>query len=303
MKQLDCLVVGAGPGGLTAAIYLARFRRRVLVLDGGASRAELIPTTHNFPGFPDGVSGAKLLGRLREQAANHAVDLRKGRVHSLRREEAGFVAVLEGQEIRASTVVLATGVIDQHPDVPGLQEATIKGLVRWCPICDGFEVSDQSVAILAPAKGGLPHALFLRTYTARLTLLAQHDGAGLDDQDRRTLEDAGIALVTEPVISFKESDDGLRIRVAFAGGGESEFDTLYPMTGCSVQGQLATDLGAERCEPTGDLQVDEHQCTSVPGLYAVGDVVNAINQISVAIGHAAIAATAIHNVLPRNFRD
>lgn len=303
MKPLDCLVVGAGPGGLTTAIYLARFRRRVLLLDGGASRAELIPTTHNFPGFPDGVSGAKLLGRLREQAANHGVDLRKGRVHSLRREDGGFVAVLDDQEIRASAVVLATGVIDQHPDVPGLQEATIKGLVRWCPICDGFEVTDQSVAVLAPAKGGLGHAMFLRSYTARLTLLAQHDGAGLDEQDRQALADAGITLVTDPVVSFKESDDGRRIRVLFAGGNEAEFDTLYPMSGCSVQGQLATELGAERCEPTGDLLVDEHQCTSVPGLYAVGDVVNAINQISVAIGHAAIAATAIHHALPRNFRD
>jgi thioredoxin reductase (NADPH) len=303
VNQLDCLVIGAGPGGLTAAIYLARYRRRVLVLDGGASRAELIPTTHNFPGFPDGVSGTKLLGRLREQAANHAVDLRKGRVHSLRREESGFVATLDDGEIRASTVVLATGVIDQHPDVPGLQEATVKGLVRWCPICDGFDVADQSVAILAPSKGGLGHALFLRTYTAKLTLLAQDDGAGLDESDLRELEEAGIALVTEPVVSFKESADGRRIRVDLAGGGEMEFDTLYPMSGCNVQGQLATDLGAECCEPTGDLQVDEHQCTSVPGLYAVGDVVNAINQISVAIGHAAIAATAIHNALPRNFRD
>lgn len=302
MKQLDCLVVGAGPGGLTAAIYLARFRRRALVLDGGASRAELIPTAHNFPGFPDGVSGTKLLGRLREQAANHAVELRKGRVLSLRRENGGFLAVLDGEEIRASTVVLATGVIDRYPDVPGLQEATIKGLVRWCPICDGFDVTDQSVAILAPANDGLRHALFLRTYTARLTLLAQHDGAGLDDQDRHTLEEAGISLVTEPVISFKESAGGGRIQVLFASGREAEFDTLYPMSGSSVQGQLATDLGAAVCETTGDLEVDEQQSTSVPGLYAVGDVVNSLNQISVAIGHAAVAATAIHNALPRNFR-
>lgn len=299
--MLDCLIIGAGPAGLTAAIYLARFRRTLLVLDGGPSRAELIPVTHNFPGFPDGVSGAKLLGRLREQAGNHSVEIRKGRAEQLQREGNGFVAQVGGQLVRARTILLATGIVDQHPDMPGLQEATILGLVRWCPICDGYDVIDRKVAILAPARSGLGHAIFLRTFTAELTLLAQSDSAGLDKAGVAQLEEAGIKLVTDSAVSFRPSADQKRIVVTLAGGDELEFDCLYPMSGCSVQGALATALGAT-AEKDGDVVVDANQRTSIPGLYAVGDVVDSVNQISVAIGHAAIAATAIHNELPSNFR-
>lgn len=299
--MLDCLIVGAGPAGLTAAVYLGRFRRSVLVMDGGPSRAELIPVTHNFPGFPSGISGVQLLGRLREQAGNCAIEIRKGRVEALRREGEFFVASVDGQDLHARTVVLATGVVDKHPDLPGLQEATVQGLVRWCPICDGFDVMDQSIAILAPGRAGLRHALFLRTYTSRLTLLVQADGEELDPVEVSELEQAGVRLVTEPIVSFQAGESGDRVCVKLADGAQLDFDTLYPMSGCTVQGQLATALGA-RCEKDGDLLVDAHQGTSVPGLYAVGDIVNAINQISVAIGHAAIAATAIHNSLPANFR-
>jgi thioredoxin reductase (NADPH) len=300
--MLDCLIIGAGPAGLTAAIYLARFRRQVQLLGSGPSRAELIPVTHNFPGFPQGVSGAVLLARLREQAAVYGVRARDARVEGLRREADAFVATAGGQEVRAATVLLATGIVDQHPDFPGLREATLAGLIRWCPICDGFDVMDQAVAVMAPAKSGLRHALFLRTYTRSVTLLALPDSPGLGPAEIAQLQQAGVELVTEPVLGLGALPPGEGLIVRLAGGKELRFDTLYPMHGCSVQGQLATALGAD-CDEDGDLQVDARQCTSVPGLYAIGDVVNTINQISVAIGHAATAATAIHNQLPRNYRE
>src|SRR5918993_69702 len=158
--MLDTLIIGAGPGGLTAAIYLARFRRQVRLVSAGASRAELIPATHNFPGFPAGVSGAALLARLQEQAENHGVQVTRGRVEDLQREGEGFVALIDGQRVQARAVLLATGVLDLHPDFSGLQEATLAGLVRWCPICDGYEVLDQAIGLIAPGRSGLDHALF-----------------------------------------------------------------------------------------------------------------------------------------------
>lgn len=300
--MIDSLIIGAGPAGLTAAIYLARYRRRIRVISAGASRAQLIPLTHNFPGFPDGVSGANLLQRLQAQASNYGVEIETGRIESLERGDGGGFAAATGEEvIRAATVVLATGVIDQYPDFDGLREATLSGLVRWCPICDGYEVMDQSIAILSPAKPGLGHALFLRTYSRRTTLLALGDGEGLSPDEVAQLEAAEIELVTAPVVSFKADAGNRRVVVALADGTQRQFDTVYPMHGCSVQGMLATALGADS-DAQGGPVVDARQQTSVRGLYAVGDVVSALNQLSVAIGHAAVAATAIHNALPANPR-
>jgi thioredoxin reductase (NADPH) len=296
MQAFDCLVIGAGPAGLTAAIYLARFRRDFLVLDGGPSRAALIPTTHNFPAWPQGVSGEKLLARLREQALAHDAAFEQARVESLQRDGEGFVAIAGERRWRARFVVLATGVMDRHPDWPGLREATLDGLVRWCPICDGFEMLDREIALLTSAASGLGHARFLRGYSRHVTLVAMPGEEGIDADGVAELEAAGIGLEARPAVGFEPR--GKRIALKFADGSAREFDTLYPMLGCKVQAELATQLGA-RCDDSGDLVVDARQCTTVPGLYAIGDVVSDINQISVGTGHAAIAATAIHNQLPR----
>jgi thioredoxin reductase (NADPH) len=299
MHTLDCLVIGAGPAGLTAAIYLARYRRDFLVLDGGPSRAALIPLTHNFPAWPQGVSGEKLLARLREQAQTHGARIEEARVESLQRDGDAFVATAGERKWRAAHVILATGIVDRHPDWPGLREATLQGLLRWCPICDGFEMLDQDIALVTAAASGLAHARFLRTYSRNVTLVALSDQEGLDAGGVAELEGAGIELEARPLVGFEAR--GRRVAQRFADGTDREFDAVYPMLGCKVQGELATQLGAQ-CNEIGDLLVDARQCTSIDGLYAIGDVVSDINQISVGTGHAAIAATAIHNRLARNFR-
>jgi thioredoxin reductase (NADPH) len=299
MHTLDCLVIGAGPAGLAAAIYLARYRRDFVVLDGGPSRAALIPLTHNFPGWPQGVSGEKLLSRLREQAQTHGARIEEARVECLQRDGAGFVAIAGERKWRAANVVLATGIVDRHPDWPKLHEATLEGLLRWCPICDGFEMLDKEIALVTAAASGLGHAKFLRTYSRKVTLVVLSDQEGLDAQGVAELEDAGIELEARPLLGFEPR--GRRVALRFADDSDREFDAVYPMLGCKVQGELATQLGAQ-CNEIGDLLVDAHQCTSIEGLYAIGDVVSDINQISVGTGHAAIAATAIHNRLSRNFR-
>jgi thioredoxin reductase (NADPH) len=299
MRTLDALVIGAGPAGLTAAIYLARFRRDFLVLDGGPSRAGLIPLTHNFPAWPQGVSGEKLLARLREQALAHEARFEPARVESLQRDGDAFVARAAETSWRARNVILATGIVDRHPDWPGLREATLDGLLRWCPICDGFEMLDKEIALVTAAGSGLGHAKFLRTFSDKVTLVALSTEEGLDAQGVAELEDAGIELEARPLLGFEAR--GKRVALKFADGSAREFDAIYPMLGCKVQSDLARQLGA-RCNEVGDLLVDAHQCTSIEGLYAIGDVVSDINQISVGTGHAAIAATAIHNRLERNFR-
>ena len=290
----DVLIVGAGPAGLTAAIYLARFRRHVVVIDSGHSRALRIPTTHNYPGFPSGISGLELIRRLQEQALRYGVHVRRGTVNSLSVTEGGFIAAAGNTRLFAQRVLLATGVVDVEPPMEGLEAATMSTRLRWCPICDGFEVIDQKVAVLSDARNGPGHALFMRTYTADVTLVLDGSLDPISSEARDSLRVAGVQLVENAVAQIRSQSE-VGVSVALRSGDVLNFDVLYPMLGSVAQHQLGTALGA-RCRD-GELLVDDHQQTSASGLYAAGDVVKALNQMSVGVGHAAIAATAIHNSL------
>jgi thioredoxin reductase (NADPH) len=296
----DCAVIGGGPAGLTAAIYLARFRRRVCLIDAGESRAALIPISHNYPGFPEGIAGIELLDRLRKQLSHYEVCVQAATVRSMSKGSGHFVLDMDGQKLSASTVILATGVVDQKPDLPNWREATRSGAVRWCPICDGYEASDQHIALLANAQDGYKHALFLRTYTSRITLLVQGNGKSMDADQRGHLADAGIRVVTDSIVDIQTAPDhGVMIEIG--SGVKLQFDTLYPMVGCAPRIELLKTIEV-RTDENQLLWVDEHQCTSVPGLYAAGDVVHALNQMSVGTAHATTAATAAHHALPKNYR-
>jgi thioredoxin reductase (NADPH) len=294
----DVLVVGAGPAGLTAATYLARFHRRFAVVDAGASRARWIPSSHNCPGFPQGIGGEELLGRLREQAEGFDARIERGRIASLRRDGVSFVARAEdGREWRARFVLLATGVVDAMPAMTGLQAGIERNAVRLCAVCDGYEASDDRIAVLAPVDEAIRHAAFLRTFSRQVSAVPSVPATPSAECARLAAE-AGIDILS-PAIALACNEDGC---VVTTESGEHRFDTLYPVLGSDAQSRLATELGAA-VDDNGELRVDARMQTSVDGLYAIGDVVSALNQISVALGHAAIAASAVHNRLPRNWRE
>jgi len=296
-ETIDCLIVGGGPAGLTAAIYLARYRRKVLVVDSGKSRAAWIPKTHNYPGFEDGISGKALLAKLREQAEEYGAELRQGKVEKLEQARDGFVATVDGKTVAARRVLMATGIVDETPDLPGLRDAVYEGSLRFCPICDGYEVRDQKIAVLGNIATGWRKAIFLRTYSKDVTLVCIDDPAKASKECLRELKDASVYLPQERAVDVDRS--GENIVVLLQSGERLEFDTLYPALGCETRSKLVTDLGA-KTNDTGNLLVNDCQLTSIKGIYAAGDVVSDLHQISVGIGHAAIAATKIHNELERN---
>lgn len=300
MTDADCLIIGGGPAGLTAAVYLARFRRKVILLDSGQSRAALIPTSHNFPGFVSGVSGVELLERLRMQAEQYGAILQQGEIEDLIREDNDdFVAIAGSERISARKVLMATGIVDEKPVLPSMQEFIYRGAVRFCPVCDGYEAVDKRIGIIGPCDRVMKKAMFLRTYTPDLVLLVTDKDVLCSPEDRTRLAAMDIPLPSEPVADVNIS--GESVTAIMASGARIELDILYPAMGAQVRTELALKLGAKGDEKSC-LSADAHQRTTIPGLYAAGDITYDLSQISVAVGQAAIAATDIHNNLPPNPR-
>ena len=245
-----------------------------------------------MPGFPKGITGDAILRRMTEQAREYDAVLEQGHVEALQVDGGGFVARLSGRELRVRAVLLATGVVDHHPELPGVERAIERSLVRICPICDGYEAIDKAVAIIGDDDKGVREAAFLRTYSDRVTLIHTGPPAALEGQG--DLERLGIELICAPIDNVRLEQH--RVTALSWGGSFRSFDLVYSALGTSPTAGLASQLGAALGED-GRLQVDPHQQTSVPGLYAAGDVVRGLNQIAVATAEAAVAATAIHNRL------
>ncbi len=292
----DCIIIGAGPAGLTAAIYLARYHLSIRLFDCGTSRAAWIPCTHNHAGFPDGIAGKELLSRMREQARNFGAVREEKRVEHLAKTGDCFTVGTDSGTYRARSVLLATGIVNRRPDALAddiHDEALERGLLRYCPVCDGYEVTDKRIAVIGTGDHGTAEALFLRGYTKDIALVSPHGEHDLDEECTGQLDEAGIIRVAGPCGGFAIEGDLL----AFDSENERmAFDSVYPALGSHVRSELAAMAGA-RTSGEACISVDDHMETSVRGLFAAGDVVVGLDQISHAMGQAGVAATAIRNHL------
>ncbi|HYM86441.1 MAG TPA: NAD(P)/FAD-dependent oxidoreductase, partial [Pseudoxanthomonas sp.] len=286
-------VVGGGPAGLTAATYLGRFHRKCLVLDAGDSRARWIPESNNCPGFPNGVSGVELLRRMKQQASEFAARFESARIDSIERDGDAFVLLAGARQWRARSVILATGLSDKLPDAPWVEKAIACHALRLCAICDAYEASDTRIGVHGLLEDIGAHGSFLRAYSEQVYLLPKDRDEDATDDALRTALAAGVQMLPAGgTLGF----DGERCTWTTTQG-TAVFDSVYPYLGCLTSAGLASALGAALSE-SGEIIVDRHQRTNVSGLYAIGDVVSGLNQISVAVGQAALAATHLHNQLP-----
>lgn len=295
----DCVVVGAGPAGTMAALYLQRFCRDVVVIDAGKSRTRYIDSSRNCPGFPYGIGGKELLERLRQQADTHGVEIVQDRVIRVRRAGEGeFLVESEEQVWRTRSVIVASGVIDRLPRWPRVEESIHQGLVRLCAVCDAYEAEEKRIAVFGTPVDGVGHATFLRTYSTQVSLVLAPD-AVLPPEARVEAARLGIAILHAPEDKCTVLNGVFCVETA--DGVRHAHDLVYISLGASAQTAMLDGLGVLMVDG-GEVQVDEKCETSVSGIYAIGDAVSALNQIGVAFGHAAIAATAIHNRLDRNLR-
>lgn len=288
---LDVVVVGGGPAGLTAATYLRRFHRSCLVLDSGDSRARWIPESNNCPGFPNGVAGDELLRRMRLQAESFGTRFEAVVVERIERQGDRFRIIAGTRTWQARCVIVATGIADKLPDADWLEEAVACHALRLCAVCDAYEARDARIGVYGPLDDIVSHGRFLRAYSQRVVLLPTDAGSG--DQLQQAHEAGLTVLEPAGALGF----DGMRCTYTLQDGTIETFDSVYPYLGAYTTAGIVATLGATLSD-TGELVVDRNQMTSVPGLYAIGDVVSGLNQISIAVGQAALAATHLHGALP-----
>jgi thioredoxin reductase (NADPH) len=293
----DVVVIGAGPAGLTAGMYLGRYRRDVLIVHDGNSRALRIPLTHNAPGFPDGIEGLKLIGRMTRHATDYGAEVEEAEIVAIQRVTEGFrLDATDGRAWESRAVILASGIelnqVDLPPDV---HEAAIRaGVLRYCPICDGYEHSDGRIGVIGYDHDGAAEALFLRNYSADITLM-RLGHPELSDAQLADLAAADIVVETGEVGALEPEKDCMRVRLTRPESIIS-FDVVYPALGARARTELAVQLGvrlnAQGCVPSYALED-----SGIPGFFAAGDVIDGLDQISVAMGHGALAATRAHNWL------
>lgn len=293
MNSLDCVIVGAGPAGLSAAIYLARYRRRFMLFDDGNSRASLIPAANNYPGELKGISGVALLNSLKKQIEVYSTKIIHERIISLEcinEEDHIFKLASANHTVTAPFVVLATGVQDISPKIPSLIKALQFGLLRYCPICDAYEIINKQIAVLTDNQQGLNEALFLKTYSPHVTVLIS-DNTLFSLWQLSKLKKANIKVIRNARLKFNFAQH--KVTAITPSATQYHFDTLYSALGCMKTNTLAIKMGAKSSK--GEIIVNKHQRTSIPGLYAIGDTILGLNQLCVAQSQGAIAATHIHN--------
>jgi thioredoxin reductase len=290
----DAIVIGGGPAGLAAALWLGRYRRSVLVLDAGEPRNEPAWAVHGYPGVPDPSPG-ELRRRLFQQAQGAGGELRTGEAVSITGTKDSFVvATSDGEELRARRVVLAYGLRDYLPRIDGVEELYGTSVFH-CADCDGPAVADTRIGVIGWDAYGANLALYLRHFSSEITLLGDGEPLELDEQQLRLLEENDIALVSQKVARVVGHGGNLT-QAEFDDGSTVRLNALFFHLGSEPRCELASQLGCE-LDDDGYIAVDRGQETSCEGVHAAGDITGQPHLASIAAAEGVRAGLAIHRSL------
>ena len=291
----DCIVIGAGPAGLSASLFLARYLRRTLTFHHNSPRNEYAHGIHGFLGH-DGIRPLELLARGRDEVTSYGGLIIEACVTAVEAVSAEHFRVFIGGDEKvfdARRLLIATGLRDLTPDCPGFREF-YGSSVFHCPDCDGYEVRDKRVAVLAHGDNAVGFTENILTWTKHITLLTdQHD---ISNRDKLNALD--VALRAERVVAL-EGDTSTRQlqRVIFEGGDALECDALFFNLGTELASDFHETLGCRLDPECGLLWVDDTQQTSIKGVYAAGDITPQSQLAVVAAAEGAMAAIQIHRSL------
>ncbi|MGI9104930.1 MAG: NAD(P)/FAD-dependent oxidoreductase [Pyrinomonadaceae bacterium] len=298
----DCIVVGAGPAGLSASLFLARYRLRVLTFHHNSPRNIYSHGVHGFLGH-HGILPTELLARGREEVAMHGGLIVEGCVTKVERLGDEHFRVSTGDEkivaqsFDARRLLLATGLRDFTPDCPGFRE--FYGVsVHHCPDCDGFESTGKRIAVVGHSKNIVGFTLGLLTWTDQLTLITNGEPGDLTDEHRAKLAGFDIPITNQRIVKLEGDEETKQIKhVRFEDGDALECDALFFNLGTEPVSNLHEQLGCKLDEECGLVWVDEDQQTSVAGVYAAGDLTPQSQLAVVAAAEGAMAAIHVHKSL------
>ena len=297
----DCIVIGAGPAGLSASLFLARYLRRTLTFHHNSPRNEYAHGVHGFLGH-DGIRPLELLAQGRDEVTGYGGLIVEARVDTVEKISAErFRVISGGKTFEARRLLLATGLRDLTPDCPGFREF-YGSSVHHCPDCDGYEVKDKRVAVLAHDNNAAGFTANLLTWTRQLTLLT--DGREISNDDRAKLTALDVAIRREAIVALEGDKPARQLqRVLFSEGDPLECDALFFNLGTELATNFHETLGCRLDPECGLVWVDDTQQTSVVGVYAAGDVTPQSQLAVVAAAEGAMAAIHIHrSLIPKERR-
>ncbi|MFE4543514.1 NAD(P)/FAD-dependent oxidoreductase [Arthrobacter sp. NPDC056727] len=301
-KQMrDVIVVGGGAAGLSAAMMLARSRRSVVVVDAGFPRNAPADGVHGLLAR-DGMSPLELLARGREEARGYGADIVDGEVIEVSHAPDGFTVTLRsGEVLHGPRLLIATGLVDELPDIPGVRERWGRDVLH-CPYCHGWEVRDRRIGVIASGPTSVHQALMFRQLSDRVTFFAQdHE---LDAGERAKFDALGIAVITGDVAAVELQDDRMRgVRLADRTLADVEVVVVAPRM--VARSELFAGIGIQAtAHPAGAfIETDEFGATSVPGVWAAGNSSDLSAQVGAAAAAGARAAQHINAVMVMDDAD
>jgi thioredoxin reductase (NADPH) len=265
----DCLVIGAGPAGLSAAIYMGRFLRRTLVLDSGSGRSTFEQVNDNYLGFPNGIQVKELRELGRQQAERFGAEFVDTEVESMHREDTNFLARTTSGEFVGRTVILCTGVCDIWPEIPNVLDYVGKTLF-WCITCDGFRALNKRVVLFGNDDDAATTACQFQHYTRDLIFISQPGGLECSDDKLGDMQTHDVPITEGEPATVEGTPDKIEA-VLLKDGRKIEADVMFSLLGCTPNNKLALDLGL-KVDKQGYVIMDQEGYTSVPGVFCAGDL-------------------------------
>jgi thioredoxin reductase (NADPH) len=303
----DCLIVGGGPAGLSAAIYMGRFLRNTVLFDAGEGRSSFAQVNENYLGFPDGVRVQTLRGLGRMQAERFGVQFFDSPVNRFDEPEDGkpFVAHTDKGAYFGKTVILCMGVCDIWPNLPDALDYVGRTLF-WCITCDGFRTLNKRIVLFGENDEAATSAAQFLSYTDKITFLTRPGSLSCSPENLEILRKTPIQVVEGVAAGVTGTPDQIEA-VVLEDGTRLEADLMFSLLGCIPTNKLALDLGVE-CDKEGYVKVDEEGYTSVPGVFCAGDLSRMHTHQVVAAAHEGAEAAQTANYflyadLKKNLKD
>jgi thioredoxin reductase (NADPH) len=293
-KTWDVVIVGGGCAGLSAAVYLGRAMRRVLLIDSGQSLALWEPDVQNYLGFPEGIPGKELIARGKTQARKYETEVVGDEIAEVTRQEDTFLLLGKNQSYRSRRVLLATGVLHVPPDIPHVNECLGHSMF-FCKDCDGYRNQGKQIAIVGQNDEAVEYALGMLLYASCVLIATNGKPSAWDQEHARWISQYEIPVYESRIVEVEHADGFLKT-LTFEDGRCVEVDALFTTRGDLVHNKLGKALGTE-LDRNGQIVVDHCMRTSVAGLYAAGCVTPANCQMIIAAGDGATAAQAINRDL------